>query len=413
MTEHARAEIIQLDHFGSRKKSTSIKIQLATLEDELVAWMDTYLDLAVEGVRSRDIAQKIELHLERFTDFFVRRYGHTRISTVLKRDVLEWMKQLRAEETEVGEHAALAPATVNNHLASLSGFTSWVAAQRSDLFVLGNPCAGVKELPLPALIPHTLSEAQVISLKSILERLLALMRRKGRRHGQRQRKQQTGPLLHKHSRPYRDRAIIEVFLACGVRREELVDLNLDQVVIGAAVPDRGERVPVTPAALRKARKVQLVNVYGKNQTLRNLFLSADARAALADYLEGERGEDAACFAKPMALFLRAGSVQYTKQDEEGSNATDEGDANGRLTVRSINKLVKKIGELHDAEQEGERKIGGLHPHMLRHTFGFRLAEETNKDTFELQRRLGHQSAAYIRVYTTPTEEIASGYVEKF
>ena len=33
--------------------------------------------------------------------------------------------------------------------------------------------------------------------------------------------------------------------------------------------------------------------------------------------------------------------------------------------------------------------------------------------FELQRRLGHQSAAYIRVYTTPTEEIASGYVEKF
>ena len=71
--------------------------------------MDTYLDLAVEGVRSRDIAQKIELHLERFTDFFVRRYGHTRISTVLKRDVLEWMKQLRAEETEVGEHAALAP----------------------------------------------------------------------------------------------------------------------------------------------------------------------------------------------------------------------------------------------------------------------------------------------------------------
>ena len=68
-------------------------------------------------------------------------------------------------------------------------------------------------------------------------------------------------------------------------------------------------------------------------------------------------------------------------------------------MRSINKLVKKIGELHDAEQDGERKINGLHPHMLRHTFGFRLAEETNKDKFELQRRLGHQSEAYVRVYT--------------
>lgn len=121
-------------------------------------------------------------------------------------------------------------ATVNN-LASLSGFTSWVQAKRPDLFVLGNPSSGVKELPLPALIPHTLSEAQVISLKSILERLPALMRRKGRRHGQRQRKQQTEPQLHRHSRPYRDRTIIEVFLACGVRHKDL-----DQVVIGAADP---------------------------------------------------------------------------------------------------------------------------------------------------------------------------------
>ncbi|GCE32157.1 hypothetical protein KDA_76410 [Dictyobacter alpinus] len=414
MSDHARAEIIQLDHFGSRKKSSVLKEQITTLEDDLFAWMAAYLDLAVEGVRSRPIADKIALHLDRFADFFLRRYGHLRISTVLKRDVLEWMKRLRDEETEAGEHTALAPATVNNHLASLSGFTSWVAAQRPELFVLGNPCSGVKELPLPALIPHTLSEAQVISLKSILERLPALMRRKGRRHGQRQRKQAQEPLLHKHSRPYRDRAIIEIFLACGVRREELVNLNLDQVVIGAADPNRGERTVVTPAALRKARKVQLVNVYGKNQTLRNLFLSADARAALADYLECERGTDAEGVAEPRALFLRAGSIRFVKKSkQEDEVIAPQGDANGRLTVRAINKLVTHIGELHDAEQEGERKINGLHPHMLRHTFGFRLAEETNKDKFELQRRLGHQSEAYIRVYTTPTENIASGYVEKF
>ncbi|EFH85363.1 site-specific integrase [Ktedonobacter racemifer] len=199
----------------------------------------------------------------------------------------------------------------------------------------------------------------------------------------------------------------------GERREELVNLNLDQVVIGAADPTRGDRAPVTPAALRKARKVQLINVRGKNQTLRNLFLSADARAALADYPEMERSADAEGLDQPRALFLRAGSIQYAKKDDHVGSAVDEGDANGRLTVRSINKLVTKIGELHDAEQEGESNIGGLHPHMLRHTFGFRLAEETGKDKFELQRRLGHQSEAYIRVYTIPTEEIASGYVEKF
>lgn len=274
MADHARAEIVYLDQCGSRKENFFTQKLLASLEDDLPAWMNAYLDLVVEGVRSSTIADKIELHLDRFADFFVRRYGHARISTVLKRDVVEWMRVLRAEETETGEHAALAPATVNNHLTSLFGFTSWVAAQRADLFVLGNPCSGVEELPLPAPVPHTLSEALVISLKSILERLSALMRRKGRRHGQRQRKHQAEPMLHRHSRPYRDRAIVEVFLACGVRREELVNLNLDQVVIGAAVPEKGERTPVTPAALRKARKVQLVNVYEKNQTLSNLFLSA-------------------------------------------------------------------------------------------------------------------------------------------
>lgn len=51
--------------------------------------------------------------------------------------------------------------------------------------------------------------------------------------------------------------------------------------------------------------------------------------------------------------------------------------------------------------------------MLRHIFGFRLAEETNKDKFDLQRWLSHQSESYIRVDTIPTEEIASGHVEKF
>jgi hypothetical protein len=41
------------------------------------------------------------------------------------------------------------------------------------------------------------------------------------------------------------------------------------------------------------------------------------------------------------------------------------------------------------------------PHDLRHTFGFRLAEETGKDPYELERRLGHRSQRYIARYTNP------------
>ncbi len=256
----------------------------------------------------------------------------------------------------------------------------------------------------------------MLSLKSLLERLPSKFRRTGLRHMQRQRKHKHEPTQHKYSRPYRDRAIVEVFLGTGVRREELMNLNLDQIVAGTYFQDdKTPRELVTPDVLRKARRVQLVNVYGKNRTLRNLYVPLDARNALADYLETERGEDAASFADPHALFLRASSIRFLrKPQDEHDYVEPEGDANGRLTVRSINKLVHKIGELHDAEQtEPKRKLGPLHPHIFRHTFGFRLAKTTNADKFELQRRLGHQSEAYIKVYTDPPAEIAAGYVEEF
>ena len=88
--------------------------------DSLQAWADRYRTLVVEGLRSPEVAAKIGLHLDRFRGFFVDVYGHERISTVGRRDAIDWQRRL-AE--------GLAPATVNNHVASLSGFTTWVNAQ--------------------------------------------------------------------------------------------------------------------------------------------------------------------------------------------------------------------------------------------------------------------------------------------
>jgi integrase len=52
-----------------------------------------------------------------------------------------------------------------------------------------------------------------------------------------------------------------------------------------------------------------------------------------------------------------------------------------------------------------------HNHDLRHTFAFRLAEETGKDPYELERRLGHRSQRYIARYTNPPEHVAAGFAE--
>jgi integrase len=348
---------------------------LTTLPENLGAWVSVYLQLAVHGVRSEEVTKKITLHLDRFRQFIADAYGHERLATVLKRDVVAWRDQLVAD--------ALAPSTVNNHLASLSTFTSWVTAQAPRAFALGDPAKGIGELGLPPLEPRALTPEQVLSLKNLCDRLPRLHQKRGRRWAT-----STGEIpLRERSRPQRDRAIVFVLLSTGLRREELVRLDLDQVE------------PNTPRALREARRGRITRVQGKGNTERTVFLSQDARLALADYLEQERPGDSG--EGMTALFLSACGIPARS-------------AAGRLSVRAINQILEQIGRWHDAEvRDPARRISPLRPHDLRHTFAFQLARVTGADAYELERRLGHRSQRYIQRYTNPPEPVAAGYVEKF
>jgi integrase len=97
-------------------------------------------------------------------------------------------------------------------------------------------------------------------------------------------------------------------LSTGLRREELLNLNLDQLV------------PTGVAGLRQARQRRLTEVKGKGGTERTMFFSADARLAHADYLETERprytGEATS------ALFVTATGIPARAVD-------------GRLSLRSV------------------------------------------------------------------------------
>src|SRR5437764_2799453 len=135
-------------------------------------------------------------------------------------------------------------------------------------------------------------------------------------------RRQTGHLVQAHARPWRDRAIIYLLLSTGLRREEVIRLDLDQVE------------PQTPEALRAARKARITRVKGKGKTERTVFLSADARSALADYLENERPRDVT--ATTTALFLSAESIAARTPD-------------GRLSPQAINLILGQIGKWHDAE----------------------------------------------------------------
>lgn len=343
--------------------------------ESLSAWITRYLTLAVVGVRSEEVADKIALHLERFAAFYQDAYGHERVRNVLKRDVLAWQRSLSDQ--------GLAPATVNNHLASLSGFTTWVTAQAPHLFAVGDPAKGISELGLPPLEPRTLSPEQVRSLKSVCDRLERFHQLRGRRWT----KSPEQLRVRATGRPLRDRAIVYVLLSTGLRREELVNVDLDQVS------------PNASAELRRARQGRITRVQGKGKTERTVFLSADARGALADYLEKERPRDTN--EQTAALFLSAVSLPARSPD-------------GRLSPRAINLLLEQIGRWHDAEvADARRRISPLRPHDLRHTFAFHLAQVTGADAYELERRLGHRSQRYIQRYTNPPEAVAASYIEEF
>ena len=224
---------------------------------------------------------------------------------------------------------------------------------------------------------------QVRSLKNLCERLERFHRKKGQRW---QRADEPAPLKAR-SRPRRDRALIYLLLSTGLRRDEVVNLDLDQLD------------PMTVQGLRAARRGRISRVQGKGGTERTVFLSKDARQALADYLEYERPGDAT--SSSTAVFLSATGIPSRAED-------------GRLSARAINLILEQIGRWHDGEfADPERQISPLRPHDLRHTFAFQLAQATGADAYELERRLGHRSQRYIQRYTNPPEDVAAEYIEEF
>jgi site-specific recombinase XerC len=371
--------------FASRKVLTVLRVPAEGAET-LGFWTEAYLTAAVQGVRSAEVAGKIARHLVRFRDWFGEGFGHNRIAAVTAREVTLWREHLAATVVRTladGRAQVMAPATVNNHLAHLSALFTWTVAHApATLLPHGDPTKGVELLRLPAPDPRALSEAQVRTVKNVLDRLDAFHRLKGRRH----QGKQVRPAIHGHARPLRDRAIVHVLFAAGLRRAELVGLDLVQLE------------PRTPTELRRVHKVRLTGVRGKGRTMRTVFLGSDARTALADYLEHERPDDADD--QSTALFLAAASIATRRPG-------------GRLSARTINTIVGEVGHIHDLEVEGpDRKLGTLRPHDARHTFAYRLSAASGHNRAELERRLGHANDRYLRLYTNPPEDIAAGWAER-
>jgi integrase/recombinase XerC len=149
----------------------------------------------------------------------------------------------------------------------------------------------------------------------------------------------------------RDRAILELLYASGLRVSELIGLDLSDV-------DRTQH---------------MVRVLGKGNKERMVPYGSKAEAALAGYdpiragLLCQAGGNGA----PQALFLNS--------------------RGRRLGVRSVGRIVKKYVRLVNINWE-------LHPHSLRHAFATHLLAD-GADLRAIQELLGHASLSTTQRYT--------------
>jgi integrase/recombinase XerD len=154
-------------------------------------------------------------------------------------------------------------------------------------------------------------------------------------------------------RPRRDRAILELLYAGGLRISELVGLDLGDVDLYDG----------------------LVRVLGKGNKERVAPLGRTAREAVGDYLTTGRPELAGRTSTP-ALFLNA--------------------RGGRLTRQGAWLIVRAAGDRAGLS-------GRLFPHVLRHSCATHMLDR-GADIRVVQELLGHASLSTTQVYTKVSPE---------
>jgi integrase/recombinase XerC len=146
----------------------------------------------------------------------------------------------------------------------------------------------------------------------------------------------------------RDRAILELFYASGLRLSELVGLDVDDVNLSA----------------------QVVRVLGKGRKERLVPFNRTTASALRTYL-----------ADRAALVSRGQKADPMFVNYRG----------GRLTVRSVDRLVRKYVAATSTRM-------GISPHALRHSFATHLLQR-GADLRVIQELLGHARLGTTQRYT--------------
>ena len=277
-------------------------------------FIDEYLDfLAVEKGASLNTLEAYSRDLNRYAGFMIQRSIED-ISDITSDDVVFFLEDLKRD--------GLTASSVNRSLAAIRGFYKYLLRENT---VAGNPVSDIEPGRVWMRLPDTLSADEMNLLLTQPDT--------------------NSPL------GIRDKAMLELMYATGVRVTELISLTINSV----------------------NRQAGYLVTFGKGNKERIVPIGETALNCLRRYLGS---------ARPGFLKGKTTSILFVNRSGNG------------LSRQGFWKVVRKY-----ADKAGLQKK--VHPHTFRHSFATHLLEG-GADIRSVQVMLGHADISTTQIYTHVT-----------
>ncbi len=266
--------------------------------------------LSVEKGLAQNTLDSYQRDLKKFTQY-LKQHNIADVEAITRRIVSNYLY----EQKELG----LSSSTISRNIASIRSFFQFLLREQK---IKDNPCSDLESPKMEKKLPHIISSQDIEVLLN---------------------QPQVGEKIGS-----RDKAMLELLYATGIRVSELVSLNIGDINI----------------------KMGFLQCNGKGGKERMIPLGSMAIKSVQDYLRSSR---------PIILKKNENKALFVNQHGK------------RLTRQGFWKILKKYSQKAGITDD-------ITPHTLRHSFATHLLEN-GADLRSVQEMLGHADISTTQIYT--------------